>query len=64
MSLDVTVNVAAKNFYYAYKLGLTDSLHNIANFISKNKTEVKATEGWKIFVAQNIELIEKLFDLC
>ncbi len=64
MTADITVEVAAKNFYYSHLLSLNDTMNEIAQFIGKHKTEVMATDDWKTLVKPNSELIEKLFGLC
>lgn len=62
LGVDVTVDVAAKNFYYAHQHGL-DCMGTIAKFIADNKTAVMATYGWKKFFLPNVNLVVALYEL-
>lgn len=63
MTADITVEVAAKNFYYAHLLELKDTMREVAEFISKHKKEVMATVDWKTLIKPNFNLLEILFEL-
>ncbi len=58
---DVNVENAAKSFYHAYQLGISNSMNEIAQFIVKNKTAVMATDGWKEYFFQDANLYDALY---
>lgn len=60
---DVTVEIAAKNFYYADQLELNDIKQMIAKFIFKHKSDVMDTDGWKEYILPDIELFQQLVKL-
>lgn len=62
LAADVTVEIAAKNFHYAYQLGKTDIMRRIGQFISKNKAAVKATDDWEQYILSNIKFLEALYE--
>lgn len=63
LAVNVTVDVAAKNFSFAHNYGMIDSMRTIAEYIGANKTAVMATDGWKEFVKPSNELLTALFEL-
>ena len=63
MPNDVTVETAAKNFYYAHLFALEDSMREIARFIVGHKEEVVKTPGWEELIKGSNALLEKLIVL-
>ncbi len=56
---DITVESAAKNFYYAHIFNSTD-VKEIAQFIRTHENEVKLTDGWKELTEERGDSLEKM----
>ena len=56
---DITVESAAKNFYYAHIFNSTD-VKEIAQFIRTHENEVKLTNGWKELTEERGDSLEKI----